>query len=348
MSTFTCNLCGVTCTSSAQLEQHCAGVKHQRRAGSSMSTFTCNLCGVTCTSSAQLAQHCAGVKHQRRAGAAAVARSGGGGRPSTALARHARGESHAAVRQRTRAVETTRVVETRLERTRVVETTVCEHRQQPSAALTLVVAIDVSSSMRGRRLEEALEGCRTLLRAVRERHHEHDVVKLLTFSHQHTTVQGFIAVRHLSDEKLERVLRGVEARGGTAIFDTLQHMRDDLDAAKASVGGRATEFVLLTDGVDQHSERGGSSEESCRWAKRRLASPGCPHFSTTVLFVGDDGAGRRSMAEFAEGVDHIRVRPVEDSRRAIRAGFRQVVVEVMRRVEIVETLAVRGGGASRR
>lgn len=230
------------------------------------------------------------------------------------------------------------------QRTRTVQTTVLERRQQPSAALTLVVAIDVSSSMRGRRLEEALEGCRTLLQAVRQRHHMHDVMKLLTFNHQHTTVQGFIPVRNLSDEKVEQVLRGVEAGGGTAIFDTLQHMRDDLDAAKASVGGRATEFVLLTDGDDLHSKRGGSSEESCRWAKRRLASPGCPHFNTTVLFVGDDEDGQRSMAGFAEGVKNIRVLPVEDSRRAIRAAFRQVVVEVMRRVEVVETWTTTAGG----
>ena len=51
-----------------------------------------------------------------------------------------------------------------------------------------------------------------------------------------------------------------------------------------------TEFILLTDGDDQHSKLGGSSKASHDSAKSRLAKPGVPNFHLTLLYVGQ-GAG---------------------------------------------------------
>ncbi len=220
------------------------------------------------------------------------------------------------------------------------------HQQQlksvPAAAMmsppiTFVVAIDTSSSMHGSRMKETIRGVRSLVTAICRRRHPDDLIKVLTFNHGQSLLQGYAKVCSLDQAALDRKLALVEADGGTSIFDTLQYMRDDLDASKASANGRMTEFILITDGDDQHSKRGGSIQESRRWARQRLERPGCPNFHLSLLYVGDDSDGLSNLSEFAAGVKHFTLKPVTDSASAIRRCWMEVYGEVEERIEIVVT-----------
>ena len=219
--------------------------------------------------------------------------------------------------------------------TKIVCTMARVTKQSPP--ICFVVAIDTSYSMRGMRLEEALAGIRTLVNAVRERRHAKDLIKLITFNQNHTTLQEYTQVQALDMSLLEAQLSAVTASGGTAIYDTLQHMHDDLDVTKASHRGRMTEFILLTDGDDQHSSRGGSIEASARAAKSRLATPGCPNFNLSLLFVGDCSTGMSRLSAFAEGPEHFHMKPCSDSPEAIRRCFTSVIKQVTERIVRVET-----------
>ena len=111
-------------------------------------------------------------------------------------------------------------------------------------------------------------------------------------------------------------------------------MHVDLDPTKAAHGGRMTEFILLTDGDDQHSKLGGSSKASHDSAKSRLAKPGVPNFHLTLLYVGDDSLGLNALERFVGGVDHFRLKPCSDSRASTRQCWTEVIEEVTGRVRV--------------
>lgn len=221
---------------------------------------------------------------------------------------------------------------------KAVTTTITKLEHQ-SPAICFVVAIDISLSMNGGRLVEALNGFRDLMQSMRKRQHPKDLVKIVTFNHEQTVILGYTRVSEFTEAYMNAVLAPVAAAGGTAIYDTLQSMLDDLNTAQASRRGRMTEFILLTDGDDQHSRRGGSSASSCEMAKRRLAKPGCPNFSLSLLYVGNDSDGLTNLRQFESGVAHFRLKPCKEA--TIRQCFRSVMEEITQRVNIVTIETVR-------
>jgi len=125
--------------------------------------------------------------------------------------------------------------------------------EQGDVPMTALLLIDASESMRGRRLDTALEGARTFLRGLAPL----DQAALWLFSDRllHASpVTGFTAV-------LEAGLSRVRARGGTALNDHLYLALQEL----ARHQGRRV-VVVLSDGVDVASVL---SMEGVRQAARR-------------------------------------------------------------------------------
>ena len=118
-----------------------------------------------------------------------------------------------------------------------------------------------------------------------------DIVKLLAFSHTVTVLQTHVRLKQLTDADLAAALGGAKASGGTAIWDTVLAMHPDLDSDKATgkFSERIVEFVLLTDGQDQHSTA------SLADAKAVPAKPGCANMNANILCVGSDTKGKAAV-----------------------------------------------------
>ncbi len=128
--------------------------------------------------------------------------------------------------------------------------------ERGDAALTVGLLVDASASMRGGRLEAALEGVRAFLEGMREL----DEAALYLFSDSIRFRSPFLE----RAESLRGALASVDAGGGTAIHDALYVAIRQLEARQ----GRRV-VVLLSDGTDIHSAL---PAEDVLWAMRRSRS----------------------------------------------------------------------------
>ena len=120
-------------------------------------------------------------------------------------------------------------------------------------ALSAVLLLDASASMEGDRLLTAAEGTRAFISRVLP----HDEVSVMLFSDELLMRTPFSN----DASTLLAPVKGVAARGGTAINDHLYLALKDLEGR---LGRRIV--VLLSDGVDVESTLG---MEDVRWAARR-------------------------------------------------------------------------------
>ena len=120
---------------------------------------------------------------------------------------------------------------------------------------TAVLLVDASSSMRGGRLDQALDGARAFFAAMAPL----DQAKLLLFSDHILLETPFTSVQPV----LTLGLRGVQAGGGTALNDALYLAAKRLETRR----GRKI-AVLLSDGVDVESVL--SIEEARAIARRQV------------------------------------------------------------------------------
>ncbi len=119
---------------------------------------------------------------------------------------------------------------------------------------TAVILVDASSSMRGRRLQIALEGATSFVEGMKEL----DQTKLLLFSDRvihETPFTTFASVLTVG-------LAGLQGEGGTALNDHLYLAMKRLEKRQ----GRRV-VVILSDGLDVESVL---SMEQVRWASSRL------------------------------------------------------------------------------
>lgn len=125
--------------------------------------------------------------------------------------------------------------------------------ERGDAPLTAVLLLDTSWSMRGERLETALDGAAVFLDGLRRL----DEAALTLFADRRVHSTDF--TRH--GEGLTRGLDAVEAAGGTALNDYLYYALRLLEARQ----GRRV-VIVLSDGVDTGSVL---DAEDLRWAAQR-------------------------------------------------------------------------------
>lgn len=125
--------------------------------------------------------------------------------------------------------------------------------ERGDAPMTAVLLLDTSISMRGARLQTAIEGARTFLQGLREL----DEAKLTLFSDRRIHAAGF--ARHA--DELTDGLSVIEADGGTALND---HLYYALRLLEGRQGRRVV--IVLSDGIDADSAL---AADDVRWAARR-------------------------------------------------------------------------------
>ncbi len=111
----------------------------------------------------------------------------------------------------------------------------------------VVLVFDTSGSMKGARLHEAKRGVEQLLQLLGEE----DRVSFLQFSDE---LRWLARDQRVGDARpaLLAHLRGLEADGGTALYDALASAHDHLQGRAAT--GRTTAVVALSDGADRNSQ----------------------------------------------------------------------------------------------
>lgn len=155
----------------------------------------------------------------------------------------------------------------------------------PASPLDLTIVLDTSGSMRGARLQNAVEAARGMMRRLRDQ----DRVSVITYSTQagmqvpQTTVDAF------SRPRLERALDGISPRGETCISCALDlAMRNSRPTP-----GRVSRILLLSDG----EATAGVQDEL---GFRRIADR-CREMGTTVSTIGVDVEyNQRTMGALAQ------------------------------------------------
>ena len=125
--------------------------------------------------------------------------------------------------------------------------------ERGDAPLTALVLLDTSDSMRGERLQTAIEGAEVFLYGLREL----DEARLTLFSDRR--IRGSKFARHADD--VTYGLRAAKADGGTALNDHLYYALRLLDGRQ----GRRV-VIVLSDGIDTDSLLAAAD---VRWAARR-------------------------------------------------------------------------------
>ena len=154
---------------------------------------------------------------------------------------------------------------------------------------TAAILVDGSDSMRGRRLRASLAGAQQFVAGMRQL----DEARLMVFADRLLRMTPWSS----SSRPLEEALQGVEAEGGTAIYD---HLYLALTQLESRQGRRVV--ILLTDGWDAQSVLG--AEQLRRVARRGQA------LIYWVRLTGDEpGPGRVLGRGSRGGLEPVRLLP---------------------------------------
>ena len=154
-------------------------------------------------------------------------------------------------------------------------------RQLP---LSVVVAIDVSDSMLGDRIEKAKQAATTFVRALEA----NDQVSVVAFGDRVTRVVALTNDR----VALTNGIAGLQAGGGTALYEAAV---TSAFAAAATKGDRIA-VVVLTDGKNESGDSRATREESLRIVR----GAGVPVFTIGVGAMTDEGY-LRELADSTRG-----------------------------------------------
>src|SRR5262249_40105144 len=164
----------------------------------------------------------------------------------------------------------------------------------------VAVVFDKSGSMHGRPLEQARAGALAFLKALQDR----DQVSLQLFDNHVYPSIGPGPLGKLRPA-LEGELQGVQAGGGTALYEATAQA---FDAARERAGSDATRIhalVVMTDGRDE------SSRLDLRELQRRLSLPG-PDVKVFTIAYGE-GADVNILGQIAEAAKGSSVKGTAES-----------------------------------
>jgi Ca-activated chloride channel family protein len=110
----------------------------------------------------------------------------------------------------------------------------------------LVLALDVSKSMDGLRIEKAKDAAIEMVKGLGEA----DTFSLLTFNHKTDILLKDVSLRNNGRDLVISRLRNLEAKGGTALYDAIL----EADKLSQGEGGAINAIILLSDGQDVSSD----------------------------------------------------------------------------------------------
>lgn len=183
--------------------------------------------------------------------------------------------------------------------------------------VAVAVALDVSGSMSGEKIESA----RRSLLALIDRLGDDDELSVITFSSEATTLQPLARVGSVR-RQLRTAVAKIEAGGGTNISDALRIASDSLGAART---GHVRRVVLLSDGQDSS----GAKREEVSRAVRSRAEEGT---TLSALGIGNDfdeafmtqmadaGRGNYAVLQTGRELEGFLTRELDQARQTVIEG----------------------------
>ncbi len=208
----------------------------------------------------------------------------------------------------------------------VKEVKVKERTERPPFEVTFL--LDVSSSMSG----TAIESCKAALLEIADILRPIDKLGFRTFSHKQATVLPLTAKKRLDQRSFRQTVQGVQASGGTALWDAVATTLAEL---RNKAHGVTRKLFVLTDGEDQHSR-------ACDWSacSALVAKPG---FVVDICLVavtkGISGKAQTQLAGLGGGRPHYRYKPVSDVGNIVE-GLRFFKDIVYKETTVVQTKTV--------
>ena len=183
----------------------------------------------------------------------------------------------------------------------------------------VMFVIDESGSMSGSKFNEAMNGCKTVLKSL---NHDHDWVGIYLFDSRVRCISNPVFLKR-EGGNLEATINGLRCNGGgTAIYDAVRTASNAFVKPKNVGLAVQYELIVLTDGAD-----GGSKRASNRSVNAHLnalkASGGLSTLHVTVLAVGMSDRDRNEMRTMVNGLGE--VHDVSSSAGAINDSFIKVV-----------------------
>jgi len=182
----------------------------------------------------------------------------------------------------------------------------------------VMFVIDESGSMSGSKFNEAMNGCKTVLKSL---NYDHDWVGTYLFDSRVRCISNPVFLKR-EGSNLEATMNGLRCSGGgTATYDAVMTASNAF--VKPKIEGLAVQYelIVLTDGAD------GSSSASNRSVNAHLnalkASGGLGTLHVTVLAVGMSDRDRNEMRTMVNGLGE--VHDVSSSSGAINDSFIKVV-----------------------
>jgi len=182
----------------------------------------------------------------------------------------------------------------------------------------VMFVIDESGSMSGSKFNEAMNGCKTVLKSL---NYDHDWVGIYLFDSRVRCISNPVFLKR-EGSNLEATMNGLRCNGGgTAIYDAVMTASNAFVKPKSEGLAVQYELIVLTDGAD------GSSSASNRSVNAHLnalkASGGLGTLHVTVLAVGMSDRDRNEMRTMVNGLGE--VHDVSSSAGAINDSFIKVV-----------------------
>lgn len=113
----------------------------------------------------------------------------------------------------------------------------------------VVLLIDTSASMLGRKIDNAKSGARRALRAL----DPDDYVSIVGFDSEIEVVQQIVQWKEADQKAARKAVDAIQAGGGTDIYKGLETARDQLVERAPDQGRAVDRIILLSDGQDRYS-----------------------------------------------------------------------------------------------
>jgi Mg-chelatase subunit ChlD len=182
----------------------------------------------------------------------------------------------------------------------------------------VMFVIDESGSMSGSKFNEAMNGCKTVLKSLS---YDHDWVGIYLFDSRVRCISNPVFLKR-EGSNLEATINGLRCNGGgTAIYDAVRTASNAFVKPKNEGLAVQYELIVLTDGADGGSSVSNHSINAHLNALK--ASGGLSTLHVTVLAVGMSDRDRNEMRTMVNGLGE--VHDVSSSAGAINDCFIKVV-----------------------
>ena len=183
--------------------------------------------------------------------------------------------------------------------------------------------LDVSSSMRGSRTEEMMDGFDFATDTIQNRKAK-DLISAYAFGSRVKMVMGFTAAKCVKPAIVRCLMNKADTGGATALRDGIAMAIDSIDRKNQK---DFCELMVITDGEEN------CSEISEQVLLEKIRSPGIKNFHLTLIYVGDSVKGVANLQTLASSCKHARVLSLNEAKGSFKKAFEKYMQQAEKRIQ---------------